>query len=179
MPREVVLDAAVRPPSADQYGCGGAHRESRLHCYKTIKQHTRSEPENGKTIKQNPRLGPKSGKTKKQNKTRSSEDHSPKGREGRGVRGLDHGQQLLHDLLVQQGPRGVVWSNSVARAVVLVRAGIAKLASSLARSAATSNTASMLQRKSGLPAIDRQGAGRGASERGGGGSLVGDTGVAP
>ena len=35
------------------------------------------------------------------------------------------------------------------------------------------------QRKSGLPAIDRQGAGRGASERGGGGSLVGDTGVAP
>ena len=160
MPREVVLDAAVRPPSADQYGCGGAHRESRLHCYKTIKQHnktikqhTRSDPENGKTIKQNPRLGPKSG--------------------------LDHGQQLLHDLLVQQGPRGVVWSNSVARAVVLVRAGIAKLASSLARSAATSNTASMLQRKSGLPAIDRQGAGRGASERGGGGSLVGDTGVAP
>ena len=87
-----------------------------MHCSKTKKLHTRSDPENGKTIKQNPRLGPKSG--------------------------LDHGQQLLHDLLVQQGPRGVVWSNSVARAVVLVRAGIAKLASSLARSAATSNTAS-------------------------------------
>ena len=108
-----MLHAAVRSPQRRRLR-GSApripialfqNRESRLHCSKTKKLHTRSDPENGKTIKQNPRLGPKSGKTKKQNKTRSSEDHSPKGGEGRGVRGLDHGQQLLHDLLVQHAMR--------------------------------------------------------------------------